>query len=125
MKFAAPSLLAFMLTAALGITCAVAADQPASSAKQLTPQQQRMVDCNKQAEGKTGDDRKAFMSQCLKGGSPAAATAPTPAAKPTQQEKMKTCNADATAKGLTGDARKDYMSACLKKDNSATSSPAH
>ena len=30
-------------------------------------QQERMKDCNKQAEGKKGDDRKKFMSGCLKG----------------------------------------------------------
>ena len=32
-----------------------------------TAQQNRMKDCNVQAQGKTGDDRKQFMSKCLKG----------------------------------------------------------
>lgn len=31
------------------------------------PQQERMKACNAKAEGKTGDDRKKFMSECLKG----------------------------------------------------------
>jgi psiF repeat len=39
---------------------------PASA--QLTPQQQRMKDCNTQASGMTGDARKSFMSTCLSGG---------------------------------------------------------
>ena len=30
-------------------------------------QQSKMKDCNKQAEGKKGDDRKKFMRSCLKG----------------------------------------------------------
>ena len=30
-------------------------------------QQERMKDCNAKAEGKAGDDRKKFMSSCLKG----------------------------------------------------------
>ena len=40
---------------------------PASA--QLTPQQQRMKDCNAQASGMTGDARKQFMSSCLSSGS--------------------------------------------------------
>lgn len=45
------------------------AQTPAAStpAKTPTPQQQRMADCNKSAEGKKGDERKAYMSTCLKG----------------------------------------------------------
>lgn len=70
-----------------------------------TAQQEKMTTCNAQASEKAlkGDERKAFMSTCLK-------------AKPaTQQEKMKTCNADASAKALKGGERKAFMSDCLKK----------
>ena len=69
-------------------------------------QQEKMKACNAQAGDKKGDERKAFMSECLKG-----ATAPA-----TQQEKMKKCNADANAKALKGDDRKTFMSDCLKAD---------
>ncbi|UPG91516.1 PsiF family protein [Luteibacter aegosomaticola] len=82
----------------------------AQASKDLTPQQQRMKTCNTQATGKKGDERKTFMSSCLKGEQPTAA-AP---AKATQQEKMKTCNADPKAKTLKGDERKAFMSSCLK-----------
>ena len=71
----------------------------------MTPQQEKMKTCNAQAGDKKGDERKAFMSQCLKGG------AATPM---TQQEKMKKCNTDASAKSLKGDERKSFMSECLK-----------
>lgn len=72
-----------------------------------TPQE-RMKTCNADATTKAlkGDERKAFMSTCLKA---------TPAAAATPQERMKTCNADATAKALKGDERKAFMSTCLKK----------
>jgi psiF repeat len=40
-----------------------------TSAKTLTPQQQKMKDCNVAATAKDlkGDARKTFMSSCLKG----------------------------------------------------------
>jgi hypothetical protein len=73
-----------------------------------TPQQQRMADCNKEATGKTGDERKAFMKSCLSGKQEEAKSART-----AQQTKMKTCNADAGKKNLKGDARKAFMKECL------------
>jgi hypothetical protein len=80
----------------------------AADEKKPNPQQERMKACNAQAGDKKGDERKAFMSQCLRGG----------AAMPmTQQEKMKKCNADASAKSLKGDERKAFMSSCLKADH--------
>ncbi|MCO7570420.1 phosphate starvation-inducible protein PsiF [Pseudomonas sp. 3MA1] len=76
-----------------------------------TAQQNKMTSCNAEATAKSlkGDERKAFMSTCLKAAPAAAATPSTP------QERMKSCNADATAKALKGDARKAFMSDCLKK----------
>ena len=70
-----------------------------------TPQQQKMKDCNAQASGKTGDERKAFMKECL-------SAKPVKEGTP-QQEKMKTCNKEAKAKTLKGDDRKKFMSTCL------------
>jgi hypothetical protein len=78
-----------------------------------TAQQTRMKECNAQAKGKTGDERKSFMSACLKGDSSAVAVSGkelTP-----QQQRMRDCNAE--AKGKTGDERKKFMSACLKGKN--------
>lgn len=78
-----------------------------------TAQQNKMTTCNADATAKIlkGDERKAFMSTCLKAAPAAEAAKPmTP-----QQEKMKTCNADAATQALKGDARKTFMSDCLKK----------
>lgn len=90
---------------------AVYAQTPAAStpapAKTPTAQQQRMADCNRSAAGKKGDERKAYMSVCLKDEAPAKSLTP-------QQQKMKDCNAQADGQKLSGDKRKTFMSACLK-----------
>lgn len=95
-----------LLTAAAFVIASQFALAPAALA--LTPQQQRMGECNKEATGKKGDERKAFMKTCLSGKQAAAQDART-----AQQQKMKTCNAD--AKGKKGADRKAFMSECLKK----------
>jgi hypothetical protein len=79
----------------------------ATEEKKLTPQQQRMKDCNAEAASKAlkGDERKAFMKECLSAKKDGRAA---------QQEKMKICNAEATKKSLKGDERKAFMSDCLK-----------
>ena len=79
----------------------------AADEKKANSQQERMKACNSQAGDKKGDERKAFMSSCLKGGG---------VMPMTQQEKMKKCNADASSKALKGDERKAFMSTCLKGD---------
>jgi hypothetical protein len=80
------------------------------SAFAATDQQNKMTSCNKDAGDKKGDERKAFMKECLSN-KPKAAAAD---AKTSQQEKMKSCNV--SAKGMKGDERKKFMSDCLKKD---------
>jgi len=71
MELKAKLSLALAFALALGSGIASAQDTKATdtkaAAKPMTAQQQRMVDCNKQATGKTGDERKTFMSTCLKG----------------------------------------------------------
>ncbi len=73
-------------------------------------QQERMKDCNAQAGDKKleGDERKKFMSSCLKGGSEKSGKLSA------QQEKMRACNKQASDKKLKGDDRKKFMSECLK-----------
>jgi len=120
MKFAATT-LAFALAALMGATSTFAAET--APAKSLTPQQQKMKDCNAQATEQklAGDARKSFMSTCLKGGS---TTAAAPPKQVTQREKMKVCNAQAGEKHLAGDERKNFMSTCLKGSTAATPAPA-
>ncbi len=68
-----------------------------------TGQQSKMKTCNVDAKDKKGDERKAFMKECLS----------AKAEPATQQSKMKTCNLD--AKDKKGDERKAFMKECLSK----------
>jgi polyhydroxyalkanoate synthesis regulator phasin len=86
-------LLALAMLGAFGFVGA-----PAQAAENA--QQERMKACNAEAGDKKGDERKAFMSDCLK------------KKKVSQQEKMKTCNVKAGE--MKGDERKKFMSDCLK-----------
>jgi len=90
----------------LSIAVSVFAASLAPAAFAATTQQNKMKECNASATDKKGDERKAFMKECLSA---------KPAAKgTTQQEKMKSCNKDAGEKALKGDDRKKFMSECLK-----------
>jgi hypothetical protein len=91
---------------ALGMSLAFGSAHAADE-KAPTAQQNKMKTCNADAKDKKGDERKAFMKECLSA-KPAAAA---PAKAATQQDKMKTCNAD--AKGKKGDERKSFMKECL------------
>lgn len=112
--FFAATALSFLLAGA-----AQAADP--APAKAPNAQQTKMADCNKQAADKklSGDERKKFMSECLKGGAAAApAPAPAPAAGAKKElppkEAMGACAKKAKEMGKKGDDYKKYMSDCLK-----------
>lgn len=104
-KPTAARLLGLSLTLSAAVTLALGlASAPARAADgDKTPQQARMAMCNNNAVGKKGDERRAFMKECLG------------AKKEGQQSKMKTCNADAGVKKLKGDERKGFMKECLSK----------
>ena len=105
---------------ALGMALSVGVAHAASD------QQNKMKTCNADAKTKAlkGDERKAFMKNCLSAKPAAAASAPAAASaapasaapkKTTQQDKMKNCNKDAGDKKLKGDERKAFMKDCLSK----------
>jgi len=101
-------IIALSLAGLTGLACAQAA-APASTPV-ATAQQNKMLSCNADAKAKElkGDERKAFMKECLSAKAEAKAER-----KATQQDKMKTCNADAKTKELKGDERKAFMKECL------------
>jgi hypothetical protein len=92
-------MIRLVFAVALALALPVHAQDKKDEKKAPTAQQQRMADCNKQASSKAlkGDERKDFMSSCLKD-------------KP--QDRMAKCNKEAT--GKKGDERKKFMSECLK-----------
>lgn len=88
--------------------CAMFALTPAQAANS---QKDKMTQCNKDAAGKKGDERKAFMKDCL-----SAKTDDKPKvseAQQAQRDKMGQCNKDAA--GKKGDDRKAFMKDCLSK----------
>ena len=100
-------LLVAAVCLAFAATGAYAQEKKEPSAAQKK-QQTRMKECNERAADKKGDERKKFMSSCLKGGGE-----PTKAQQ-AQQGRMKDCNKQASDKKLKGDERKKFMSSCLK-----------
>ena len=95
-------LIHFAMALSLSLGGAHAADETVK-----TPQQNKMATCNKDAADKKGDERKAFMKDCLSA-EPAASAMQT-----AQQEKMKSCNEDAGEKKLKSAERKTFMKECL------------
>ena len=92
------------LLTTLALCAAALTALAAEPAKAATEQQSKMKSCNKDAGDKKGDERKAFMKECLSA---------KPAAAASQQDKMKACNKDAA--GKKGDERKAFMKECLSK----------
>jgi len=84
-----------LAVAMIGAFAAVATPALAENA-----QQERMKTCNTKAADKKGDDRKAFMKDCLS------------AEKKVYDNKMGACNTK--SKGMKGDDRKKFMSDCMK-----------
>lgn len=89
-----------LMTAVLALSFNVAhADD-----KGANPQQNRMAACNKQAEGKKGEERKQFMSQCLSN-KPAAAAGANAAPNAA-------CEKAAAEKNLHGAAKGSFIKKC-------------
>lgn len=99
------------LALCLGLSTTALAD---TTATPLTAQQSRMADCNKQASGKKGDDRKAFMKTCLSGQAPAP-VAVDKNGKPLTAQQIKMKNCAAANKGKKGDDYKTAQAACMSK----------
>ena len=97
-------------TACLALSAPLAAH---AADQQLTAQQ--MKSCNAEASAKhlKGDERRGFMSGCLRGDSGGRQLT-------AQQQKMVDCNHTASERKLKGTERKSFMSDCL----SATREPA-
>lgn len=88
------------------------------------PQHERMRRCNAEAKEQSlkGDERKSFMSSCLRGkhdktGVPSAqagSDAQTALPELEAAERAKACNLAAVEQALSGDERQAYISECSK-----------
>ncbi len=95
-------------------------DAPTAPEKKKEPtakqkaQQARMKDCTDKAGERKGDDRKRFMSSCLKGEDVQKSGAKSEK-RSAQQDRMKACNREAGEKKMKGDERKAFMKECLAR----------
>ena len=80
---------------------------------QATPQQDKMKACNAEAKDKKGDERKAFMKECL-AAKPAAAAMPAADAGANAA-----CEKSVADKKLHGAAAKSHMKKCMADAASA------
>lgn len=101
--------VALVLSAVLAGSPAFAFAQDKAPSAAQKRQQERMRDCNEQAAERKGEERRKFMSSCLRAGTTAKGEKMT-----AQQARMRDCNRQAGGKGLKGDERKQFMSSCLK-----------
>lgn len=81
----------------------------ASTSAVAATQQEKMRTCNAEAKSQSlkGEDRRAFMSQCL---------SVTPEEKQERlalKEKTRSCNAEARAKSIKGEERKQFITQCM------------
>ncbi|MDR7335151.1 PsiF family protein [Roseateles asaccharophilus] len=95
------------ISLAIVLGCAALAAQAADKAP--TAQQSKMATCNKDAGDKKGDERKAFMKECLSAKGAAAAPAAGNAA----------CEKSAADKKLHGAAAKAHIKKCTADAASA------
>lgn len=91
---------------ALGLSLSLGA---AHAADGKTAQQSKMGACNKDAGDKKGDDRKAFMKECL-------------SAKPAEPAVSPACEKSAADKKLAGAAKKSHIKKCMAEET--TGAPA-
>ena len=107
---ALPALTVFAF-AAFAASPALAGDAPA---KQLTPQQQKMATCSREAGEKAlkGDERRAFLSTCLKADRAVATTTKPTSADAATQPKKESCRIEAKRQHLKGEARKTFIGNC-------------
>jgi hypothetical protein len=116
---------AVALALAFTFGSASAEEAVGKSGKPLTAQQLRMKNCNAEAKsnGLSGDERKAFMSTCLKGGaSVASGETSQPKAPTAAQLKRKACNDEAKEQGLKGEERKEFVRDCVRSGDLASAS---
>lgn len=85
---------------ALGLLMSVGVAHAASE------QQNKMKTCNAEAKDKKGDERKAFMKECLSAKADAPAAAAAPAVSPA-------CEKSAADKKLAGAAKNSHIKKCM------------
>jgi Ni/Co efflux regulator RcnB len=98
-------LATLMLALPLAATPALAQEKKEEK-KEMSTQQSKMGSCNKDAGDKKGDERKAFMKDCL---------SKEKDAKAANQKKFGDCSSSLKGQKLSKDERSTKMKECMAK----------
>jgi psiF repeat len=108
-----------LLAACAAVACLTVlplrADEPA--AKASTPQREKFAACGHESKGMKGEERREFMSECLKGHGPDTAVheaRDTMAGDAAEASRQHSCAEEADRRKLHGDERRVFMGSCLK-----------
>ncbi len=75
-----------------------------------TPQREKFAACAHESQGLTGDERREFMSECLRKHAPAEKDA----VAAESGARLAPCNAEADRRKLHGDERRAFLGSCLR-----------
>jgi hypothetical protein len=107
-----------LLAACAAIACLavlpLSAEEPATKAQS---QRDKFAACGHESKGLKGDERREFMSECLKGHGPDTAireARDTMAGDAAEESRRRPCTEEADRRKLHGDERRTFMGSCLK-----------
>ncbi len=101
------------------IACAAVASlcvMPLAAQEHANPstQREKFAACAHDSKGLKGDERREFMSDCLKKHPDGAAASHDMLGDAAGQGRLAPCNAEADRRKLHGDERRGFLDACLK-----------
>ena len=95
---------------AVAFACSVLPLRAADAETSTTPQRQKFAACAHESKGLKGEERREFMSECLRK-SPAVSKDAVAGAS---GARLAPCNAEADRRKLHGDERHAFLGTCLK-----------
>jgi hypothetical protein len=90
------------------------AEEPAAKAP---TQREKFAACGHESKGLKGDERRDFMSECLKGHGPDTAgheARDTMVGDAAEESRQRPCSEEADRRKLHGEERRAFMGSCLK-----------
>ena len=94
---------------AVALASSVLPLRAADGEPQTTPQRQKFAACAHEAQGLKGDERREFMSECLRKHPSASSDVAADSGR-----RLAPCNAEADRRKLLGDERRAFLGSCLK-----------
>ncbi len=93
---------------AVALSLSVLPLRAADGESHTTPQREKFAACAHESQGLKGDERREFMSECLR------KHAPAKDAVAHEGGRLTPCNAEADRRKLHGDERRAFLGSCLR-----------